>query len=106
MWDLNSGVFQIIQFVQWKVIPNITGTNSKYNWYKLVHVLVQTAHGQIENFLVCLISFFFLVLISILYTYLMEGIRAILFKLTLTTYSRDAKTTGFSNFIRLRNVHY
>ena len=58
MWDLNSGVFQIIQFVQWKVIPNITGTNSKYNWYKLVHVLVQTAHGQIENFLVCLISFF------------------------------------------------
>ena len=27
MSDLNSGVFQFIQFVPWKLIPNITGTN-------------------------------------------------------------------------------
>lgn len=51
-------------------------------------------------------DFFLSFFISILYTYLMEGIRAILFKLTLTTYSRDAKTTAFSNFMRLGNVHY
>ena len=90
MSDLNSGVFQFIQFVPWKLIPNITGTNGS-TW----------TNG--EFFGVSDVCLFF---ISILYTYLMEGIRAILLKLTLTTYSRDAKTTGFSNFIRLGNAHY